>query len=281
MGKALRSEERVGLAVALAGHVALAAWLVFAPARQAPIPTFERTEVTLADEVSLTSTAPDPSDLAAAQQAPQLGEDVPAPQPQPQSQPVTVATQPPVAVAPAPAPNPVRVQPAPAPPKAQPVRAAPSPAPAKAQPPAKPATKPATKPGGSRIGADFLKGVAAPAASSGQGTPAAAIGPAVRSSLAGAISRQLKPRWVAPQGADAELLVTILAWDMNPDGSLKGAPHVVRQEGITDANRAQASRHAEQAIRAVRLAAPFDLPDQYYDAWKRVASFRFDRKLSQ
>jgi hypothetical protein len=107
------------------------------------------------------------------------------------------------------------------------------------------------------------------------------MGPAVRSSLAGAISRQLKPRWVAPQGADAELLVTILAWDMNPDGSLKGAPHVVRQEGITDANRAQASRHAEQAIRAVRLAAPFDLPDQYYDAWKRVASFRFDRKLSQ
>jgi outer membrane biosynthesis protein TonB len=276
MGKALRSEERVGLAVALAGHVALAAWLVFAPARQAPIPTFERTEVTLADEVSLTSTAPDPSDLAAAQQAPQLGEDVPAPQPQPQPQPVTVATSPPVAVAPAPAP--VRAQPAPAPKPQpqQPVRAAPAP-----QPAVKPATKPATKPGGSRIGADFLKGVAAPAASTGQGTPAAAIGPAVRSSLAGAISRQLKPRWVAPQGADAELLVTILAWDMNPDGSLKGAPHVVRQEGITDANRAQASRHAEQAIRAVRLAAPFDLPDQYYDAWKRVASFRFDRKLSQ
>ena len=29
------------------------------------------------------------------------------------------------------------------------------------------------------------------------------------------------------------------------------------------------------------LAAPFDLPEQYYDSWKRVAAFRFDRKLSQ
>jgi hypothetical protein len=55
----------------------------------------------------------------------------------------------------------------------------------------------------------------------------------------------------------------------------------VRQEGITDANRAQAARHAEQAIRAVRLAAPFNLPDEFYPAWKRVTAFRFDRKLSQ
>ena len=109
----------------------------------------------------------------------------------------------------------------------------------------------------------------------------AAIGPAVRSSLAGAISRQLKPKWAAPQGVDVDQLVTILAWDMNADGSLAGAPRVVRQEGIDDANRAQASRHAEQAVRAVRLAAPFNLPSEYYDAWKRVGSFRFDRKLSQ
>lgn len=111
--------------------------------------------------------------------------------------------------------------------------------------------------------------------------PAQAIGPAVRSSLAGAISRQLKPKWAAPQGADAELLVTILSWNLNRDGTLAGRPTVVRQEGITDANRPQANRHAEQAIRAVQLAAPFDLPEEYYDAWKRVASFRFDRKLSQ
>lgn len=136
--------------------------------------------------------------------------------------------------------------------------------------------------GGTRLGDDFLKGVAgAPATGTSRTPPAAAIGPAVQSALAGSISRQLKPHWVVPQGADAETLVTILSWNLRPDGSLTGPPQVVRQEGITEANRAQAARHAEQAIRAVQLAAPFNLPAEYFDAWKRVATFRFDRKLSQ
>ena len=60
-----------------------------------------------------------------------------------------------------------------------------------------------------------------------------------------------------------------------------GPPRVVRQEGRTDANRPQAARHAEQAVRAIQLAAPFNLPAEYYDAWKRIVEFRFDRKLSQ
>ena len=34
----------------------------------------------------------------------------------------------------------------------------------------------------------------------------------------------------------------------------------------------------EQAIRAVRLAAPFNLPEEFYDKWKTVNS-RFDRRL--
>ena len=103
----------------------------------------------------------------------------------------------------------------------------------------------------------------------------------MKSALVGAISRQIKPHWAAPQGVDAEKLVTVLAWEMNPDGSLAGRPTVVSQSGLTDANRAQAQRHAEQAIRAVQLAAPFQLPKEYYTSWKRVAQFRFDRKLSQ
>ena len=95
------------------------------------------------------------------------------------------------------------------------------------------------------------------------------------------MSRELKPHWAAPQGAEAELLVSVLTFDLASDGSLAAPPRLVRQEGITDANRSQAARHAEQAIRAVRLAAPFDLPTQHYDAWKRVAAFRFDKRLSQ
>lgn len=143
------------------------------------------------------------------------------------------------------------------------------------------AALPATTPGGSRLGEDFLKGVAGAPVSKATGAPAAATGPAVQSALAGSISRQLKPHWTVPQGADAEKLVTILAWSLNRDGSLAGTPQLVRQEGVTEVNRAQAARHAEQAVRAVQLASPFSLPNEHYDAWRRVASFRFDRKLSQ
>jgi hypothetical protein len=99
--------------------------------------------------------------------------------------------------------------------------------------------------------------------------------------LLGAISRSIKPRWVAPQGAEAEKLVTFVTWSLNRDGTLSGAPRVVRQDGITDANRPQAARHAEQAVRAIQLAAPFELPSEYYDAWKRIVEFRFDKRLSQ
>lgn len=75
--------------------------------------------------------------------------------------------------------------------------------------------------------------------------------------------------------------MTVLSFNLNRDGSLAGTPTVVRQLGINDTNRTQAERHAEQAIKAVRLAAPFDLPVEYYDAWKRVSAFRFDKRLSQ
>ena len=134
--------------------------------------------------------------------------------------------------------------------------------------------------GGSRIGADFLKGAAASTTSGKAQTPAAATaGPQVKAALAGAISRQLKPYWRTPQGVDTEQLVTILSFDLNPDGTLAG-PVRARQEGITDSNRPQAKLHQENAIRAVKLATPFPLPAEYYDAWKHV-QFRFDRTLSQ
>jgi hypothetical protein len=140
----------------------------------------------------------------------------------------------------------------------------------------KQAPKPA---GGSRIGADFLPGAGSSTTTREARVPASQIGASAKASLAQAIARKIKPKWSSPQGPDVELLVTYLTFNLNPDGSLAGTPKVVKQEGINDSNRAQASRHAEQAIRAVQLAAPFDLPDEYYSAWKRVSSFRFDRKL--
>ena len=43
--------------------------------------------------------------------------------------------------------------------------------------------------------------------------------------------------------------------------------------------RLQPRRLAEPL--AFQLAAPFDLPDEYYANWKRISAFRFDKRLSQ
>ncbi|QOV94594.1 hypothetical protein [Novosphingobium sp. ES2-1] len=311
----LSKQEGAGLAIAALAHAGLLGFLMLSPPGKTVKPPPQRMEVTFSEEIADQSTSPDPMAEAAPDVAPELGEPAPEPVAQPQPlpeppRPVPPPPQPqpkPVPAPPKPAPKP-QPQPKPAPPKPAPPRPAPpKPAPAKPAPakpaPAKPAAKPApakattpksgsgdTSPrrrpdaptGGSRIGSDFLKGIpGSTKPGTAKAAPAATIGPEVRSSLAGAISRQIKPHWAAPQGVDADKLVTILAWDLNPDGSLAGRPRVVDQQGITPANEAQAKRHAEQAIRAVQLAAPFDLPDTYYSGWKRVAAFRFDRKLSQ
>lgn len=341
---ALRNEERIGLAVAIAAHAGLVALLLWHPRGAPVLAPPERIEVTISDEVGLTSTAPRPAAEAAPDVAPQIGEaappapaaepappakaeaaPVPRPEPKPEPKPQPAPkplprTQPaPARPAPAPVPKPAPrpapkpvARPAPAPaPRSVPVqRSAPAPraaarpaTPAKpvarpataaaARPSGKPATttsggasataaRPTTRPGGSRVGADFLSGVSGARSNTAarNAAPAAAIGPAVRSAIGSAISRQLKPHWVAPQGADAELLVTIVRFRLAQDGSLIGTPEVVSQSGETAGNAAQKARHAEQAIRAVRLAAPFNLPDEYYSAWQTVTS-RFDKRLSQ
>lgn len=264
----LNREERIGLGIAAGAHVALAVALVVAANREpAELPMPERMTVSLADEVSLESTAPDPSAQPQAAVAPVLA---PEPAPEPVTEPerpvertVTPPPQPRPTVAPRATPQPRATQ--------QPRREQPRP---------EPTSRPRSNSGGgSRLGSDFLEGSSAGERSESRGTPAATFGAAERASLAQAINRQLKPHWNAPQGVDAELLVTVLAWELNADGTLNGRPRVVSQSGINDSNRPQAALHAERAIRAVQLAAPFDLPDQFYDKWKLVREWRFDRKL--
>ena len=307
----LREDAPVALLV-VAAHAALFAALSLFGKTVPPPPIPPRMQVTISTEVAPTSTSPEPAAMPAPDIAPTKGEPASAPLPQVQPMPrPTPVIEPAPEPAPVPLPVPKLVKAAPAPkPVKRPVQP-PKPAPvAKVVAPAKPAplTKPATRAqparaaaahfatpgderprrrpdapaGASMIGNDFLKGIPG---SDSRGTaktpPAAAIGPAIKASLAGAIADQLQPHWAAPQGIDAEKLVTLLAWDMNADGSLAGAPRVVSQSGVTAANKTQAARHAEMAVRAVRLAAPFKLPSQYFAAWKRVAGFRFDRNLSE
>ena len=247
----LRREEKLGLGIAVVAHIALVAALLFEARREVPvIPPAERMTVSLSDNVSMESTAPNPSPEAQAAVAPVL-----APESEPLPAPVTTPLPRPLDVSPPRQASKAAVKPAPAP---------------------KPAQK---QGGGSRIGDDFLKGIGS-SAKADAGTPAATFGAAEAASLRQAIARQIKPHWAAPEGVDVEKLVTVVRFRLAKDGSLIGNPTVVSQSGVTPSNEAQKGRHAEQAIRAIRLAAPFDLPDQFYDQWKVVNS-QFDRRLSQ
>ncbi|MBF9150617.1 hypothetical protein [Novosphingobium jiangmenense] len=303
----LSKQEGAGLAIAALAHAGLLGFLMLSPPGKTIKPPPQRMEVTFSDEIADQSTSPDPMAESAPDVAPELGEPAPEPVAQPQPlpeppKPVPAPPQPkpvpaPPKPAPAPQPQPKPAPPKPAPPKpAPPKPAPPKPAPAKPAPakpaPAKaaparpgdesPRRRPDAPSGGSRIGSDFLKGIPGSTKPGTAKTPPAAVaGPEVKASLASAVARQVKAHWVGPQGVDIDKLVTVLAWDLNPDGSLVGRPRVVSQTGITPANEAQAKRHAELAIRAVQLAAPFDLPSEYYANWKRISAFRFDKRLSQ
>lgn len=287
--------ERVS--VTLADDVGLAA---SAPSQAEPAPAMAPSEGDAAPPPAPSAEAPpepapQPASLPKIQPQPQ-----PKAQPQPQPRPVPLPRQ---AV-------PVKPSVAPPLPRQVPQQAKPQPRPAQRPAQLSAATAPplprqvATRPvasaqplprqvaasgsrtaSGTRPGAksfsDAFANIGNPARASGTApTPKAALTGPQKAALIGAISREIRPHWRAPEGLEAERLVTFVTFNLNRDGTISGTP-TTRQEGITDANRAQASRHAEQAVRAVRLAAPFDLPDAYYDAWKRVIDFRFDRRLSQ
>lgn len=131
------------------------------------------------------------------------------------------------------------------------------------------------------MGDDFLGGAGNSTTTTETRLPASQIGASARASLVDGLAREIRPHWQPPNGPEVDKIVTVLRFRLNENGSLAGKPSVVRQTGVNDTNRAQAARHAEQAIRAVQLAAPFDLPEQYYEAWKNVTAFSFDWKLSQ
>src|SRR5690606_31448300 len=131
----------------------------------------------------------------------------------------------------------------------------------------------------SRLGSDFLKGLDADTpsprnapATAGSNAPMSAV--AARA-LNAEITRQIKPFWRPPSGADAEKLVTLLSVHLDQNGAVTGRIEVIGQEGITASNRAQADLHAERAVQAVMRASPFrDLPPEYYDQWKWLRPLR-------
>ena len=253
--RALRQDEKWGLGVAIGLHLALAAVLLFQPGPGEGLEVPERMTVSLATEVSLRSTAPQIAPDSRAAMAPTVSDEVQAPVEQSAGEAATEARD--------------------EPPPSSNSRTA------LAQQPRQAAQTPPRQATGTQVGENFLQGVGSDASSDDTRIPAEEIGRSARASLVQAISRQIKPHWNAPSGVDAEMLVTELAFNLNEDGTLAGRPRVLRQSGVNASNRPQAGLHAERAIRAVQLAAPFDLPAEYYNAWKSIRGARFDRNLSR
>lgn len=285
----LSRDERIGLLIAGTAHVALALALVLQDGAREPIEPVERITVSLAEEVALDTASPDPSPDPAAAMAPELAPqsfEAPPPEPVPTTRPTarpTQATRPQPTATPTrratPTPTPVATRRAtPTPTPAATRRPTPSPTPAATRRATPAPTPAATRAGGSRVNDNFLAGVSD--ATGESGSPGDRPSAQQQASIDAAIIRQLKPHWSPPSGVDVDRLVTVVRFRLNRDGTLNGTPEVVRQTGITDANRAQSARHQEQAIRAVRLAAPFNLPERFYSGWSVVTS-NFDNRLAQ
>lgn len=108
------------------------------------------------------------------------------------------------------------------------------------------------------------------AAHEGRGSvDASAIPASVRAAVATEIFRRIKPHWKPLVGPETRLLRTRVTVSLNRDGSLGGEPQVA-QTGITEGNRSFAEQHRQDAVRATRLAAPFSLPQLYFEAWKTI-----------
>ena len=263
----LYREDTAGLIIAVALHVGVVALLLLQPV-QRPVPEIpDRIAVSLATEVSLEATAPQLVVESRAAIAPEISDRVVPPSDAATSAPDPQNTSP---VAPSPATS----QPA-----SERERSRPDRTPATPPSSAQPQENPQENSKGSRIGDDFLSGDGSSTTTDETRAPAANFGRQERAALASAITRQLRPHWNAPSGADAEKLESIVTWKLNPDGSLQGRPRCRNvPSSVTDSNRPQAGLHCERAIRAVQLAAPFNLPEPFYNRWKEL-EWEFNRRL--
>ena len=142
------------------------------------------------------------------------------------------------------------------------------PAPAKARPaPARPAARPA--PRASRIGDDFLKGIAADTPSPSRSAPrpaAATFNAAAKADISSAIAAQIRPCALRQRalGEGANRIRVVLNIRLTLGGRLKGAPTVVRTSGVDEENEQYQELVQDQAIASYRECAPLRLPADLY-----------------
>lgn len=253
--------EVSGLSIAVIAHVVLFGILSVGflatpnPVKLKPAPI----EVSLVGDVGLESQAPE---ISTEMPAPAAGESAAEPEPE----------------AAAPEPDPV---PAPRPDSAtRPAdKARPQTPRSSTSTTANPRERPdrSAKPGLVLDDSAFTGPAAEPTPGKSPRPPASAIGAAVKTSLDAEIRRQLKKHWRSPAGADLDD-ETIVELVLNEDGTVASAKiHSQKNFATPDL----ADRHREAAVRAIKLASPFqNLPPEYYNYWRRTGP-KFDRRLSQ
>lgn len=226
--------ELAGTGAALVFHIALIAAMSLSLAHVASVPEPPSMEVEFVEDIGLAAAAP--SQLTTpppASSAPEIGE----------------------ADSIEPTPAPVLASPTP--------RQVDRPAPAKPLP-----SRPA--PRASRIGDDFLKGIAdSPPNSTAPAKPAAAtVSASAMAGIVQAIRRRVQPcadRQVNP-GAGASRIRVRLRLQLLPNGRLKGRPEVIGTSGVDDENARYEERVKDLAVNTFVGCAPLSgLPPELYE----------------
>jgi hypothetical protein len=234
--------ELAGTGAALAFHAALIAALTLSLAHVTSTPEPPSMEVEFVEDVGLQAAAP--TSIATpppASQAPEIGE---APPEEAAPVPLPPATQPRVAPAPAPTPRPAaKVRPKPA--------------------PAKPA------PRVSRIGDDFLKGIAdSPSKSDAPAKPSApTFSATARANIGQAILRQVQPCADRQPfiGEDANKVRLTINLKLTRSGRLVRPPTVLKTSGDPDLRAKYGDLLEDQVRRIFAQCTPLRLPAELYD----------------
>ncbi|HMO76981.1 MAG TPA: hypothetical protein PKD99_08350 [Sphingopyxis sp.] len=262
--QAMKGMEGRGIAIAVVAHILIIGLLSVqwtAGQRRFDNPPME---VDLIAETAPVSTAPVIADTPPAAR---LGEE----------DAVDIAAPEPVAAPPEPArPSQPRVNPTPPAPATTSTRTAQTrpPQPVVRPPPPAPtatSTRPAqVRPTGRLDGLGESLGRDQPTTPTSRGAPAAATAAEVKRSIDVAIDGKILPYWRrnVPSGIDIDQLRVVLRIQLNREGRVISVAQVGELTGRTDSNAPQQKLFVERAERSIRQAAPFDLPNEYYDQWK-------------
>lgn len=264
---AMDQTEKMGLGVAVGGHILLLGAMAFGLFMSTDRLTKpEALSVSLVGEIADVSTAPDAIQEESA--PPAAGEEQPADPP--------------------PSPNVMQIEKPAVKPVEKPLKRDVTP-PAKAavkkvvvkQPPTKAAAAKSgrgttsTKSGGlSKSFEDAINNVGkAPGAGKAIGTSAAKTGAEVKRSVSASLASQIRSRVraCAPSGVEINKIETFVTLSLEPSGRLTGV-QFNKQVGVNDSNRPQADPLKQCILQSVRAASPFSgLDPEYHDVWKNHA----------